>query len=58
LIACGRYQHPGPRQKWRAFRFDPDVRPDPRAWLESRLGPLAGFEVAAPHVGTLDMLFD
>jgi hypothetical protein len=45
LPACGRYQMPSARQKWRTFRFDPSVRPDPRTWLEERLGPLAGFEV-------------
>ena len=44
LTLCGaRYQRPGERQKWRSFRFDPAVCPDPRAWLEARLGPLAGF---------------
>lgn len=45
LTACGRYQLPGPRQKWRIFRFDPSAVPDPKAWLEERLGPLAGFKI-------------
>jgi len=40
-----RYQHPGERQKWRLAWVDPAVVPDARAWLESRLGPLAGFEI-------------
>ncbi len=39
-----RYRHPGERQKWRSGWHDPAVCPDPRAWLEARLGPLAGFE--------------
>ena len=58
LTACGRYQLPGPRQKWRTFRYAPGVIPDPRAWLESRLGPLAGFEIDGPVLGALDVLFD
>ena len=37
LTACGRYQLPGPRQKWRAFRYAPDVVSDPQAWLEARV---------------------
>lgn len=40
-----RYQRPGPRQKWRTGAYDPAVVPDPRAWLESRLGPIAGFHI-------------
>ncbi len=39
-----RYRHPGERQKWRSGWHDPAVCPDLRAWLEARLGPLAGFE--------------
>jgi hypothetical protein len=31
--------------------FDPAVIPDPRAWLEERLGPLAAFEVGEPNAG-------
>jgi hypothetical protein len=58
LTACGRYQLPGPRQKWRTFRYSPDVHPDPRAWLESRLGPLVTIALDIQHVGTLDTLFD
>lgn len=40
-----RYQRPGARQKWRTGAFDPAVVPDSRAWLESRLGPIAGFDI-------------
>ena len=40
-----RYQHLGERQKWRQGYADPDIVPDPRAWLEARLGALAGFEI-------------
>ncbi|MCJ2045567.1 hypothetical protein MKK58_13640, partial [Methylobacterium sp. J-078] len=40
-----RYQRPGARQKWRTGAFDPAVVPNPRAWLESRLGPIAGFHI-------------
>jgi putative DNA primase/helicase len=58
LPACGRYQRPGERQKWRTFRYSPDVIPDPAAWLTDRLGPLAGIWLDTPHVGILDALFD
>jgi hypothetical protein len=34
--------------KRRTAAFDPVVLPDPCAWLESRLGPLAFFEIDAP----------
>ncbi|MFE1603340.1 hypothetical protein [Methylobacterium sp. ID0610] len=40
-----RYQQPGARQKWRTGAYAPTVVPDPRAWLEARLGPLAKFEI-------------
>ncbi|TXN75481.1 hypothetical protein [Methylobacterium sp. WL8] len=40
-----RYQRPGARQKWRTGAYDPAVVPDPRAWLESRLGPLSSFHI-------------
>ena len=40
-----RYQRLGTGQKWRTGAFDPAVVFDPRAWLELRLGPLAGFHV-------------
>ena len=49
-----RYQRAGARQKWRTGIYDPAVVPDLRAWLETRLGPLAGFhidETAAPAAG-------
>jgi hypothetical protein len=39
------YQPCGPKMNRRAAAFDPAVLPDPRAWLESRLGPLAFFEI-------------
>ncbi|MCW6512510.1 DEAD/DEAH box helicase [Lichenifustis flavocetrariae] len=39
------YQRLGERQKWRQGRFDPRVIPDPRQWLESRLGERAGYEL-------------
>jgi hypothetical protein len=39
------YQPAGPKQKRRTATFDSAVLPDPRAWLESRLGPLAFFEI-------------
>jgi hypothetical protein len=42
------YQPCGPRMKRRTAAFDPVVLPDPCAWLESRLGPLAFFEIDAP----------
>lgn len=46
--ACAfRYRHPGERQKWRRGWFNPAVSPDPKAWLEKRLGPLAGVETQA-----------
>ena len=44
LPATGRYQYPGERQKWRHFRYDPNVIPDPAAWLEAKLGELARVE--------------
>jgi hypothetical protein len=31
--------------KRRTAAFDPTVLPDPRAWLEDRLGPLSFFEI-------------
>ena len=46
-----RYQRAGPKQKWRTGAHCPVAVPEPRAWLESRLGPLAGFafvEAAEP----------
>jgi len=50
LGACGRYQRPGARQKWRTARFDLAVVPDPREWLEARLGPLARVEFPSTSV--------
>jgi hypothetical protein len=41
-----RYQPAGVKQRWRLAWVDPAVVPDARAWLEARLGPLAGYEVA------------
>jgi hypothetical protein len=40
-----RYQLRGPKQNRRAAVYDPAVLPDPRTWLEKRLGPLAFFEL-------------
>jgi putative DNA primase/helicase len=40
-----RYQRSGPNQNWKEAFYDPDVIPDPRGWLEDRVGPLAGFEI-------------
>ena len=40
-----RYQREGRNQKWRTGFHDPAVVPDPLAWLESRLGPSAGFHI-------------
>jgi putative DNA primase/helicase len=42
-----RYQRAGRNQKWRTGAYEPAVAPDLRAWLEGRLGPLAGFELEA-----------
>jgi putative DNA primase/helicase len=39
------YQPDGPKKKRRIAWFNPELAPDPRAWLEDRLGPLAQFEV-------------
>ena len=39
------YQPVGPRVKARRAFFDISVVPDPRAWLEARLGPLAAFKI-------------
>ncbi len=45
MAACAfRYRHPGERQKWRKGWSDPAIVFDPKAWLEARLGSLAGFE--------------
>jgi hypothetical protein len=40
-----RYHPAGVKQRWRTAWVDPAVVPDAHAWLESRLGPLAGFEL-------------
>ncbi|MGU3407700.1 hypothetical protein [Methylobacterium brachiatum] len=40
-----RYQREGRNQKWRTGTHDPARVPDLRAWLENRLGPLAGLEL-------------
>jgi putative DNA primase/helicase len=41
------YQLPGERMRPRHGFFDPAIVPEPRAWLEERLGQLAAFEVVA-----------
>jgi hypothetical protein len=38
-----RYLRPG-RTEWAVMWCNLDQQPDPRAWLEDRLGPLLGFE--------------
>lgn len=49
LGSCSfRYQLPGKGQKPKGGCYDPSLVPDPRGWLESRLGPLAMFEIVAP----------
>jgi hypothetical protein len=40
-----RYQPCGAKLNRRTAVYDPAVLPDPRAWLEDRLGPLAFFEI-------------
>jgi hypothetical protein len=44
-----RYHLAGAKRKWRTAWVDPAVVPDARAWLEARLGPLAGYEVVCIH---------
>jgi hypothetical protein len=39
------YQLKGPNMKQRLAFFDLNIIPDPRAWLESKLGPLADFSL-------------
>ena len=39
------YQLSGPKMKRRSAWFDLDLIPDPRGWLEARLGPLALYEI-------------
>jgi putative DNA primase/helicase len=49
------YRLAGPGQKDRTAQFDLVLIPDPRAWLEAKLGPLAHFEMiggAAPQPAT------
>jgi hypothetical protein len=41
-----RYHRAGAKRKWREAWVDPAVVPDARSWLEARLGPLSGYEVA------------
>jgi putative DNA primase/helicase len=45
------YQMPGSRQKLRYGYFDRVLIPDPRAWLEARLGPVASYVEAGPPFG-------
>ena len=41
LRVCGwrdfKYQHSGPRERWRTGLYHPDMCPEPRTWLEARL---------------------
>jgi putative DNA primase/helicase len=39
------YQLKGPKMNQRLAFFDLNIIPDPRAWLESKLGPLVNNEV-------------
>jgi putative DNA primase/helicase len=45
------YQMPGSRQKLRYGYFDRALIPDPRAWLEARLGPVASYVETGPPFG-------
>jgi hypothetical protein len=45
------YQLPGPKMNQRYGYFDPAVIPDPRAWLEARLGQLKVFADGGPKYG-------
>jgi putative DNA primase/helicase len=44
------YRPSGAGQKDREARFDLALIPDPRVWLEARLGPLAHFEVTGGNL--------
>ena len=43
-LAVATYQRKGPGRAEQRMVYDPRRVPDPRAWLEARLGPLAYFE--------------
>ena len=43
------YQLRGPKQKRRAAFFDPAIVPDPKAWLEAKLGPIQVFPDDGPE---------
>ena len=45
------YQLEGPKMNQRVGYFDPAVIPDPRAWLEARLGRLKVFADGGPTLG-------
>lgn len=45
-----RYKRAGNGQRWVEAAYAPSIIPDPKAWLESRLGPLAGFEAVGREV--------
>ena len=47
-----RLKRAGNGQRWAEAFYDPEAVPDPRAWLEARLGPLAGFEIVGPEAET------
>ena len=62
-LVCIHLSAPRPRSADARAAFDLGVIQSPRAWLEARLGPLAGFDLAearAAHCGlsVLDALFD
>jgi hypothetical protein len=44
-LRVARYQVAGPGRKPNFALIDPDLVPDPAAWLADRLGPLATFEL-------------
>jgi hypothetical protein len=48
LPGCCRYKLSGAGRQWHFARFDPTIIPDPQAWLEEKLGPLAVFEITPP----------
>ena len=45
------YRLSGPKMKQRIGYFDRALIPDPRAWLASKLGPLAAFTEGGPELG-------
>ena len=50
-VRSSEYQLAGPKLHRRAAIVDLGACPDPKAWLEKRLGPLSHFELAVDPVG-------